>query len=191
MAQQAAVDADHVARIWEQWARERPDLDTTPMGVIGRLHRLADLLDAELAPVFAGHGLTDGEFDVLATLRRAGPPYELSPGALAASTMVTSGAVTKRVDALRAAGLVERRPDPADGRARIVRLTAAGRARVDDVVTEHVAKEHRLLAGLDERQRAALASLLETWGRALESGRPDGRPTDRPTAGRAAGQEGT
>lgn len=158
---------DHVARIREQWARERPDLDTAPMGVIGRLHRLAALLDAELAPVFARHGLTDGEFDVLATLRRAGRPFELSPGALAATTMVTSGAVTKRVDALVAVGLVERRPDPADGRARLVRLTLAGRATVDAVVTEHVANEHRLLAGLDADQRATLASLLEAWGRAL------------------------
>ncbi|WP_148612119.1 MarR family winged helix-turn-helix transcriptional regulator [Nocardioides rubriscoriae] len=161
-------EPDHVGRILEQWRVERPDLDISPMGVIGRLHRLADRLHAELRPVFAEAGLGDGDFDVLASLRRSGAPYELTPGELGASTMVTSGAVTKRVDRLEAAGYVERRVCADDGRSRRVRLTAEGRALVDDVLDRHVANEHRLLSGLSDLERSRLARLLETWGRALD-----------------------
>lgn len=162
------AEPDHVGRILEQWRTERPDLDTSPMGVIGRLHRLAARLDAELRPVFAEAGLTDGDFDVLASLRRAGAPYELTPGALGASTMVTSGAVTKRVDRLLGAGLVERRVCDDDARSRLVRLTDEGLALVDDLVERHVANEHRLLAGLSDLERSRLAHLLEAWGRTLD-----------------------
>ncbi|MBD8868218.1 MarR family winged helix-turn-helix transcriptional regulator [Nocardioides donggukensis] len=158
---------DHVSRIMAQWQRERPDLDVSPMAVIGRLHRLAAALDAELRTVFAAEGLSDGEFDLLATLRRAGDPFELTPGEIAASTMVTSGAVTKRVDRLARAGLVARAPSASDGRSRRVRLTAEGRTLVDRVLERHLANERRLLLGLDGRQRAQLARLLEEWGRAL------------------------
>ena len=108
-------DLDHVARIQEQWARERPDLDTGAMGIIGRLHRLADALHAELRPVFEKAGLSDGDFDVLAALRRAGDPFALTPGQLAETTMITSGTVTKRVDRLAAAGLVTRERVEHDG----------------------------------------------------------------------------
>lgn len=160
-------DADHVGRILAQWHRERPDLDVSPMGVIGRLHRLARALDAELAPVFAQAGLSDGDFDVLAALRRSGAPYELSPGELVRATMVTSGATSKRLDRLERSGLVVREPDPADARGRRVRLTDEGLATVDRLVSVHVTNEHRLLVGLDAEQRAALAALLERWGRAL------------------------
>src|SRR5919107_3823238 len=97
---------DAVDRIAEQWARERPDLDVAPMLVVGRLHRAADLLDQELRTVFAQADLGNGDFDVLASLRRAGAPYRLTPTELTASLMVTSGAVTKRVDRLERAGLV-------------------------------------------------------------------------------------
>lgn len=162
------AEPDHVGRILEQWRVERPDLDTSPMGVIGRLHRLAARLDAELRPVFAEAGLGDGDFDVLASLRRAGAPYELTPGELGASTMVTSGAVTKRVDRLIAAGLVERHVCADDARSRRIRLTDEGLALVDDLVERHVANEHRLLAGLSDRERTRLAHLLEAWGRALD-----------------------
>lgn len=158
---------DHVARIQAQWARERPDVDTSPMGIVGRLHRVADALHAELRPVFAEAGLSDGEFDLLATLRRAGAPYELTPTQIAASTMVTSGAVTKRVDRLAAAGLVERAPSREDGRSRRVRLTERGRALVDELLPRHVANEERLLAALPADDRARLQHLLEVWGRAL------------------------
>ncbi len=158
---------DHVGRIRRQWAEQRPDLDTSPMGVIGRVHRLADHLHAELRPVFAAAGLSDGDFDVLATLRRAGEPHELTPGALAATTMVTSGAVTKRVDRLERAGLVVRTVCADDARSRRVRLTPAGHRLVDDLVVRHLANEERLLAGLDEGERTRLAVLLESWCRAL------------------------
>lgn len=167
--QSVSTDLDHVGRILEQWAVERPDLDVAPMGIIGRLHRLAARLDAELHPVFAAAGLGDGDFDVLATLRRAGSPYELTAGQLAATTMVTSGAITKRVDRLERAGHVVRTTCPDDGRSRRVRLTDQGRRLTERLVEEHVANEHRLLAGLDDIERTRLAGLLERWGRALDA----------------------
>lgn len=163
-----ASDADHVGQIIAQWQVERPDLDVSPMGVIGRLHRLGAVLDAQLCPVFAAAGLGDGDFDVLATLRRTGAPYELTPGELSASTMVTSGAVTKRVDRLLAGGLVERSVCADDARSRPVRLTDRGIGLVDDLVEKHVANEHRLLAGLSDPDRSLLADLLERWGRSLD-----------------------
>jgi DNA-binding MarR family transcriptional regulator len=159
---------DHVGRILAQWAEERPDLDVSPMGVIGRLHRLAAILDGELRPVFAELGLGDGEFDLLATLRRSGSPYELTAGQLAASAMVTSGAVTKRVDRLAAAGHVERSVCADDARSRRIRLTPSGLRLVDEAVERHVANEHRLLSGLGPAERRDLAALLEKWGRTLE-----------------------
>ena len=164
-----AAELDHVGRIIAQWGDERPDLDVSPMGVIGRLHRLAAILDTELGTVFAAAGLTVGDFDVLATLRRAGAPYELTPSGLAAAGMVTSGTVTKRVDRLLAQGLVERRVADDDARSRRVRLTGSGLALVDDLVEKHVANEHRLLSGLTDLERTRIAHLLETWGRALEA----------------------
>jgi DNA-binding MarR family transcriptional regulator len=167
MSPSAPDEPDHVGRILEQWRHERPDLDTSPMGVIGRLHRLADRLDEELRPVFAEAGLAAGDFDVLASLRRAGTPYELTPGALGATTMVSSGAVTKRVDRLAGAGYVERSVCADDARSRRVRLTDAGLALVDDLVARHVANEHRLVGHLEPGEREALAGLLEKWGRAL------------------------
>ena len=157
MEQRDAVDG-----FVEQWARERPELDTGPMQVIGRLHRLAALLDAELAPVFREVGLGNGDFDVLASLRRAGAPYRLRAADLAASTMVTSGAVTKRVDRLERLGLVERSVHAEDARGREVRLTGAGLRLVDEVVARHWANEDRLLAALDPDQRTQLAGLLRT-----------------------------
>ncbi len=164
-----STEPDHVGRILEQWAEQRPDLDSSPMGIIGRLHRLAGVLDAELRPVFAEAGLTDGDFDVLASLRRAGAPYELTPGQLVASTMVTSGAVTKRVDRLVASGLVDRTVCADDARSRRIRLTPDGLAAVDDLVEKHLANEHRLLAGLTDLERTRLAHLLEAWGRTLDA----------------------
>jgi DNA-binding MarR family transcriptional regulator len=164
-----APEPDHVGRILEQWRVERPDLDVSPLAIIGRLHRLAHRLDAELRVVFAEAGLTDGDFDVLASLRRAGAPYELTPGELGASTMITSGAVTKRVDRLIAQGYVDRYVSADDARSRRVRLTEAGVALLDDLVPKHVANEHRLLAGFSAEERTVLAGLLESWGRALDA----------------------
>lgn len=156
-----------------QWRTERPDLDMSPLGVIGRLHRLADRLDSELRVVFAEAGLTDGDFDVLASLRRSGAPYELTPGELGATTMITSGAVTKRVDRLVAAGYVERNVCADDARSRRIGLTDEGFRLVDALVVQHVANERRLLSGFSDRERSQLARLLEAWGRALdEAGTP-------------------
>ena len=167
---------DPVDVIVSQWADERPDVDASPMHVVGRIHRLAAELDQMLAPIFAAHGLGDGEFDVLATLRRAGDPYELSPGDLGASMMVTSGAVTKRIDRLERAGLVTRRVSEHDARARLIRLTAAGLRLVDIAVEQHVANESRLLAGLNKGERDTLTTLLRKLGASIEqAGPPDVR----------------
>lgn len=151
---------DEVDRLVEAWQRERPDLEVAPMAVLSRVTRLAKHLDRERRQAFAGHGLDAAEFDVLAALRRAGPPYELTPGALVAQTMVSSGTMTHRLDKLQGRGLVHRRPDPADGRVVRVRLSAGGRRRVDAALTDLLARERVLLAGLSDRQRADLARLL-------------------------------
>ncbi len=151
---------DHAATVVEQWRAERPELDTSPILVIGRIHRIAAALTPELVAVYGRHGLGEGEFDVLATLRRQGAPYTLSPGELGERTMVSSGAVTKRVDRLAAQGLVERRPSASDLRSTRVVLTRKGRRVIDAAMDEHVVNEARLLAGLDPDERAALADLL-------------------------------
>ncbi|MDQ1178440.1 DNA-binding MarR family transcriptional regulator [Microbacterium sp. SORGH_AS 421] len=158
---------DRVDTLTAQWHAERPDIDVSPMQVIGRLHRLADHLRDELLAVYRRYGLGEGEFDILAALRRAGEPFAAAPGELARHTMVTSGAVTKRVDRLLASGLVVRDGDADDGRARVIRLTPAGRRVIDEAFTAHMANEQRLLAGLDAEQRRALEALLRDWGASL------------------------
>jgi DNA-binding MarR family transcriptional regulator len=163
-----AHDLDHVGRIQEQWRRERPDLDVSPQGVFGRLHRLADRLHDELEVVFRRFGLGEGEFDVLAALRRAGAPYELAPGELARHTMVTTGAATKRIDRLESAGLVSRRVSDDDARARVIALTKAGKRVIDDAFTAHMANEHRLMTPLTEKDGKELERLLTTWLGAFE-----------------------
>ena len=117
---------DDIDRIVAQWNRERPDLDVAPMALIGRLGRLREKIAREQEKVFASFGLNSAGFDVLATLRRNGAPYALSPGALMASMMITSGTVTNRIDQLEKAGLVSREPNPDDGRSMIVALKSAG-----------------------------------------------------------------
>ncbi|GAA1592697.1 MarR family transcriptional regulator [Kribbella hippodromi] len=160
---------DHVARIQAQWRIERPDVDTSPQGVIGRLHRIANQLTGELTLLYEKFGLSEGEFDVLAALRRAGSPYEHAPGELALHTMVTTGAISKRVDRLEEAGLVRRRRSDADGRGRVVRLTPAGRRLFDKAFTAHMANEQRLLEVLTPDERAQLERLLTAWLGRLES----------------------
>ncbi len=154
---------DHVARIQAQWRQERPELDVRPQGVIGRLHRLAGFLTDELTTVYAKHGLSEGEFDVLAALRRCGRPFELAPNELAQHTMVTTGAMTKRLDRLVEAGLVTRQPSTTDGRRRVVALTRKGRTLIDRAFTEHMANEQRLLAALTPDQADQLEALLAEW----------------------------
>ncbi|NNU26082.1 MarR family winged helix-turn-helix transcriptional regulator [Isoptericola sediminis] len=161
---------DRVARIQAEWRRERPELDVSPQGVVGRLHRLAGYLTDELHTVYARHGLGEGEFDVLATLRRAGAPYERAPGELAEHTMVTTGAMTKRIDRLVAAGLVERRAATGgDGRRRLVALTPAGVERIDAAFTDHMANERRLVDQLSAEDQRALEGVLTRWLRAYET----------------------
>lgn len=162
--------ADDVDRIVSAWRRERPDLDVSPLEVLSRVSRLARRLDLARGRAFAGTGLEGWEFDVLSALRRAGTPYELSPGALVTETLVTSGTMTNRVDRLTARGFVERRPDPADRRGVLVRLTDVGMAAVDSAMAELLADERELLGDLDDAERAELAGLLRRLLRPFESG---------------------
>ncbi|CAN7328307.1 MarR family transcriptional regulator [Mesorhizobium amorphae] len=152
---------DRAARAIEQWKRERPDLDVSPMAVLGRLSEASSLIARErLAPLFARFGLQAGEFDVLATLRRSGQPYALTPTELYEATMVTSGAMTNRLDRLEKAGLILRGPHPSDRRGIVVQLTGKGLALIDEAVAAHVANEHEILAGLSGPERETLAHLL-------------------------------
>jgi DNA-binding MarR family transcriptional regulator len=151
---------DEVDDLVAAWQAERPDLDVQPLQVLSRVSRLARHLDRARRSAFAGHGLEPWEFDVLAALRREGPPYELSPGALLRTTLVTSGTMTNRVDRLEQAGLVRRRPDPHDKRGVLVTLTAAGQTRVDAALASLLEAEQALLAGLPEDRRRTLAGLL-------------------------------
>jgi len=151
-----------------QWRRERPDVDPSPIGVIGRISRLAILLEQGLDRVYSRHGLGGGDFDVLATLRRQGSPFRLTPGELTRSTMITTGGMTKRLDRLEAAGLVRREPDPSDGRGKLIALTPQGRELVDRVVGAHLANEDSLLHGLSAAKRKELASLLRELILSLE-----------------------
>jgi DNA-binding MarR family transcriptional regulator len=152
--------SDAVDQVLDQWKRERPDVAVWPMGIIGRIARLSLLLDRELKEFFAEHGLERWEFDVLATLRRSGRPYALTAGALNRSAMVTSGAITNRVDRLEAKGLVERVRDEGDRRSVRVRLTPRGWAKVDALLPLHAANEARILEALAPREREQLAGLL-------------------------------
>jgi DNA-binding MarR family transcriptional regulator len=159
---------DEVDRLVEAWGRERADLDLRPMAVLSRVSRLSHLLDRARRQAFAEHGIESWEFDVLAALRRAGAPYELSPGRLLKETLVTSGTMTNRVDRLAARGLVERQPDPKDRRGVLVRLTDQGRKTVDGALAGLLARERELLAGLGPADQQRLADLLRTLVVAFE-----------------------
>lgn len=160
--------ADHLDFVLAQWARERPDLDASPMGVIGRITRLARLLEIELNRAFRAHGLDRSGFDVLATLRRAGPPHRMTPAELMRSSMITSGAVTQRIDRLEKRGLIARAPGEFDGRQVDVALTKRGLQLIEQALPDHIANEHRLLQALTPTQRKALSEnlrkLLEALG---------------------------
>lgn len=160
--------SDAVELVLAQWRRERPDVDAWPMGIVGRISRLSRLLDIRLKEFFAEHGLERWEFDVLATLRRPGPPYELTAGALNRAAMITSGAITNRIDRMAKRGLVERVPDETDRRSIRVRLTERGWETVEKLVGPHTENEALLLAALDPSERdrlaATLRDLLESLG---------------------------
>ena len=153
---------DAVDRILEQWHSVCPDLDSSPIAVIGRLSRLSAIVDRRLAENFARHDLEAWMYDVLATLRRSGPPYELTAGELLEQSMVTTGAMTNRVDRLEQRGLVERSAVPGDRRKVLVGLTESGRELVDQVVGGHLDTERELLRSLSSSQQATLARLLRT-----------------------------
>ncbi|WP_370676930.1 MarR family winged helix-turn-helix transcriptional regulator [Pleomorphomonas sp. PLEO] len=166
---------DGVDEIIAQWNRERPDLDVGPMALIGRLGRLREVLSRRQEEVFARFGLNSSGFDVLATLRRAGPPHALSPGELMEQMMISSGTMTNRIDQLAKAGLVERQQNPDDRRGMIVSLTDKGFALIDEAVTAHVENQHRLVSMLAEPERAALNDLLKSYLERLRQrpGHPD------------------
>ncbi len=159
---------DQVDRLVEAWGRERPDLDLSPMEVLSRVTRVSHHLDQLRRRTFAEHALEPWEFDVLAALRRAGTPYELSPGRLIRETLVTSGTMTNRVDRLAGRGLVRRLPDPEDRRGVLVRLTDAGREAVDGALAGLLEREQGLLGALGPAERGRLATLLRQLSVAVE-----------------------
>lgn len=163
--------ADHVDRVQAEWRRERPDVDVTPQSVIARVNRLANTLTARMVEVYRSYGLTEGEFDVLCALRRAGEPFARRPADLARTTVVTTGGLTKRLDSLEARGLVVREPAPEDARAKIARLTPEGHSLIDDAFTAHMEDEARLISALSDEDRTEMERILRKWARTL--GNPD------------------
>lgn len=153
---------DEVDGLIEAWRAERPDLDVEPLQVFSRVSRLTRHLDRARRAVFTAHDLSPWEFDVLAELRRSGPPYEMTPGRLLRATLVTSGTMTNRIDRLAAAGMVRRFPDPTDKRGVLVRLTGAGRERVDAALSALLSYEESLLGSMAPGDRACLATLLRS-----------------------------
>src|ERR1700761_8461589 len=151
---------DEVDDLVAAWNAQRPDLDVEPLEVLSRISRLARHLDIARRGAFADHGLESWEFDVLSALRRQGPPFQLTPGALLRATLVTSGTMTNRIDRLAAAKLVQREPDPRDKRGVLVTLTGAGQERVDAALDGLLRRERALLAGLDPGERRDLAGLM-------------------------------
>ncbi|MDN5797618.1 MAG: MarR family transcriptional regulator [Intrasporangium sp.] len=165
-------ERDDVDEILAAWRRERPDLDAAPLEVLSRVSRLARRLDLARGTAFSAQGLQGWAFDVLSALRRAGQPYQLSPGRLLQQTLVTSGTMTNRIDRLERRGFVERRPDPSDRRGVHVRLTEAGREVVDRALAELIAQERTMLADLSAADRQTLAGLLRRLLVPLEVGEP-------------------
>jgi DNA-binding MarR family transcriptional regulator len=160
---------DDVDDILDQWRRERPDLDPSPIGIVGRTSRLARELELRLEPTYREHGLEAGWHDVLATLRRSGPPFRMRPTDLTGATMLTSSGTTKRLDHLERAGLIEREADPGDRRGILIALTDKGREVIDGVTAAHLENERELLGALTDAEQRRLAELL----RKLRLGLPD------------------
>jgi DNA-binding MarR family transcriptional regulator len=157
---QVAALRDEVDDLVAAWQAQRPDLDVEPLQVLSRISRLARHLDIARRGAFASHGLESWEFDVLSALRRQGPPFQLTPGALLRATLVTSGTMTNRIDRLAVAGLVRREPDPTDKRGVLVTLTERGVARVDAALADLLRRERALLARLDGEERRHLADMM-------------------------------
>lgn len=155
------INTDHVDTILAQWAKERPDLDSSPMAVTGRLAKLSHIVSQAQSQVFAEFGLNMGEFDVLATLLRSGSPYSLTPNQLLQTLMLSSGAMTNRVDRLEAKALVYRQADPSDRRGVLVTLTDLGETLINNVIEKHVDRGHGLLEPLTIQEQDVLAGLLK------------------------------
>jgi DNA-binding MarR family transcriptional regulator len=154
---------DNIDRVLAQWNRERPDLDVAPMGLIGRVLRLSRHLTRELEKTLTPRGLNFATFDVLATLRRSGAPFALSPNDLLATMMVSSGSLTNRIDQLEKAGLVRREANPGDKRSVLITLTKAGFALIDAVMPAYVEAQARLTGGLPETEKALLGTSLRNF----------------------------
>jgi DNA-binding MarR family transcriptional regulator len=164
MSRQNAVPLDGIDQRRAQWARELPDLDTAGMAILGRMRWITLQLRPPIEAIFARHGLDSGEFDVISTLRRAGPPYRLRPTELFRSLMISSGGLTARLERLAKAGLVTREPAPDDARSLLVVLTPRGRALAESAFREDMAFESRVLAALDKGELQALEKLLRKLG---------------------------
>lgn len=157
------MESDPVDKILAQWQRERPDLDVSPMGIIGRVTRLAKHLEQAIQETFSEFGLTVGEFDVLASLRRSGHPYQLSPTELFNTLMVSSGTMTHRIDRLEQAELVQRIPDLSDRRGVQIKLTGKGFNVIERAVEAHVVNEHHVLSVLEASEREVFTQLLRKF----------------------------
>lgn len=157
------MPGDRVATILDQWAAQRPDVDPSPIAIIGRLSRLTRHLERGLEANFRRFDLKGGTFDLLASLRRQGAPFTLSPTQLQGEMMLSSGATTHRIDRLEERGLIERLPDPDDRRGTLIRLTDEGLELVDRVFVAHLETEEGLLGELSAKERKTLATILEGW----------------------------
>ncbi len=153
------TEPDRIDALVAQWATQRPDLDTSVMAVVGRLVAVGELIGRRLDHAASQYGLDRGQGDVIFTLRRAGPPYRLSPSRLSSSLLVTSGTMTNRLDRLEERGLIARVPNPTDRRGMDVQLTDEGVRLADEAVTRHVADEEELLAPLSAREREDLVRI--------------------------------
>jgi DNA-binding MarR family transcriptional regulator len=163
-----SLDEDALDEIVGEWRRERPDLDVRAKQVTGRIIRLASLFQRAYVEIFGPLGLNEGDYGVLAPLRRAGPPFTLSPTELAGHRMMTTGGMTKALDRLESKVLVERLPNPADRRGSLVRLTEAGRTVVDEAMNRHAATERQLMSTLDDDEQEQLTVLLRKLLRAVD-----------------------
>lgn len=168
----AKPQPDHVDRVRERWQEVRPDLDTTPVGIVARVGRTAAYFDQSTNALMARYGLSRGSWDVLASLRRVGPPYQRSPTELYRALMRTSGTMTNRLKRLERAGLIERAPDPQDGRGLLVRLTRRGLELVDQIAPLHLENERQLVRSLTASDRELLETLLRGLLHDLEASQP-------------------
>lgn len=170
---QFLADGDHVDGVLEQWRDVHPGCDASPMAVFTRLYRLSKYVDRRVAAVFRRHGLHEGEFDLLATLYRSGQPQGLTPNALREAAVLSSGAMTHRLDRLEGAGLIQRVPNPEDRRSVLIRLSEAGQALLLELLDDYLATLHALQTPLDDRRKTELAGALRTLLLTLEAGDND------------------